>query len=188
MGAYNSITKALNPLGVYNITPGANIYNELMAYSYALDIYSGHIDSVFADRFITTSSLSNIEKLEKIFGYKRSERTLADRRNMLINRLSITNGDFTKLGLDKFIQSLGIGSYDLSESPSIGYIAVQIYTRFSDTLERWMSNQIKSFLPAGTAVDVFFGGRFWDTIDDYSYDFAYMDSLNITWKQLDELE
>ena len=53
MNAFNSMKNKLNALGVYKITKGSNVYNELKSYAVALDEHRDLLDEILIDSSAT---------------------------------------------------------------------------------------------------------------------------------------
>lgn len=148
MNSLTSIINSLEPLGLYNLTQGSNIYNEIASYAYALDFHIDNIDKALASSTITTSSRDDIAERESLFGYSRTELSDSKRREMLINRLLIDNNAFTLSGFCRFLDSLGVTGYLLTESPSQMTFTVTINGSYSEKLKEWFRKQIIQFAPA----------------------------------------
>ena len=185
MTALQSMKSALGPTQLYNTSDSSNVSKELASYAAALDYHRDRIDDTFALSFISTSAQSGIEDREKLFGYTRSGYTLDERKDMLISRFSLNSSSHTVADFEKFMFSLGTENYLLTEHPAIEYISVMVYDSFSDTIEKWLEEQIKQFLPSHCRCDVFFGGTSFNTLDARNYSFSFLDGLGRSWNQID---
>lgn len=185
MTAFQSITKKLIPLGIYDISEGTDIYAELSAYAYALDRLRNNLDTVLRECFITTGESYGIEMREKVFGNLRTSYSLAQRREMLRLRRGFGDSDYTPAGFDKFMTSLGVGSYNLLEMYGSYEVTVTMYNTFSSTDAEWIENQIKLIMPAHLLVYVYYGGLTFSEIDSADLTYAQFDNNDRTWTQID---
>ncbi len=156
MTAYQSITAALAPLGVYEIRSDKNIFDELKSYASALDKHRDNIENVFSNAFISTSTASGIAERESMIGYDGSSNSLSDRKEFLIQRQTFDNSSYTVTQLRRFISCLGVINYSLSETPSTYSVTVRISDTLSNTRKSWIESQIKSFVPAHCSCTVIF--------------------------------
>lgn len=185
MTALESLTKKLSPLNIYNITEGSNILAELSAYAYALDKHRANISTVLRECFISTGETYGIELREKVFGNIREDYTLEQRREMLQLRRGFGSSDFTPAGFDKFMRSLGVGSYNLLEMSGTNEISVTLNNTFNNTDTKWIENQINQIMPAHLKTYVYYGGPTFTQIDGADLTYAEFDVNNKTWTQLD---
>lgn len=185
MTSLQTMIYSLEPLNIYRLDTDDDVTRELESYAYALDKHKENIQNVLDDRFIKTSSQSGIEQREKMFGYSREGFSLDDRREMLHKRLSLDITSHTVADFERFMNSLGVESYQLSEYPELSYISVMMFDTYTETLEKWLEKQIKEFLPAHCDVDVFFGGRRYNELDNLNRSFNTLDALNQSWAQIE---
>lgn len=185
MTALQSLEKKLAPLNIYNICEGTNIFAELSAYAYAIDKHRQNTEIVLRECFISTAESYGIEMREEVFGNPREDYTLEQRRAMLTLRRGFGDSDFTLAGFDKFMVSLGVGSYNLLEMFSTYEAVVTLFNTFSNTDAEWIKNQINLFLPAHIVVYVYYGGPAFSEIDAADLTYADFDTNNKTWKQIE---
>ena len=185
MTTLQSFVKKLNPLGIYDIQEGSNIYAELSAYAYALDRHRDNMEAVLRECFISTAEGYGIEIREKVFGNVRENYTPEQRREMLKLRRGLGNGDYTLEGFDRFMRSLGADSYNLHEMNLSYEVSVTINNSFNSTDAKWAENQIKLIMPAHLITHVYYGGALFSQIDSANMTYADFDSQNSTWTQLD---
>lgn len=188
MTALQSITKKLNPIAVYDIREGTNIFAELSAYAYALDKHRDNMETVLRECFISTAESYGIEIREKVFGNIRRDYTKEQRREMLRLRRGFGESDFTPAGFDKFMRSLGVGSYNLLEMSGTDEVSVTLNNTFNSTDTKWIENQINQIMPAHLIVYVYYGGPTFFEIDSADLTYAEFDSNNKTWTQIDNNE
>lgn len=182
-----SMTKKLAPVSIYNVTQGSNIYVELSAYAYALDLLKAEMETVLRECFISTAESYGLEIREKVFGNIRGTYSDSERRRMLTLRRGFGDSDFTKSGLDKFMSSLGAPDYNLLESYSDYTISVTINNALNATDAKWAENQIKLIMPAHLVIYVYYGGATFSEVDGDDLTYAQFDNLDRSWSQLDNL-
>ncbi len=187
MTALQSMISKLEPLGVYNLEEGSNIYNELCAYAAALDVHRENIDTALRESFISTSESYGILSREKVIGDSRDSYTLAERRNMLILRKCLSERDFTVAAFAEFMESFGVNSYRITEIPSQYSITVKIEGSYSAKDAAWIRNQIALVLPAHLNAYIYFGGIAWAQLDAYEDTFSEIDALDRTWQTFDNI-
>ena len=185
MTTLQSLAKKLEPLGVYDISEGTNIYDELSAYAYALDKHRTNMKTALRECFISTSESYGIEIREKVFGNVREDYTLSQRREMLKLRRGFGGGDFTPAGFDKFMSSLGVGNYNLLETHVSYEVTVTLNNTFSNTDARWIENQIKLIMPAHLLIYVYYGGRTFSQIDGDNLTYSDFNNNAGTWAEID---
>ena len=185
MTVMQSFAGKLAPLNVYDISEGSNIYAELCAYAFALDIHRENIDAALRECFISTSESFGLEIREKVFGNLRNNYSASERRDMLKLRRGFGDKDFTRAGLDKFLKSLGLSVYQIAESPGSYTITVTIYDALSETDAKWIENQIKLIMPAHLNAYVYNGGTSFNEIDGDDLTFDGFEALDKTWNALD---
>lgn len=183
-----SFFKKLEPLGIYNISEGTNIFAELSAYAEALDRHRDNMDTVLRECFISTSESYGLEIREKVFGQLRGSYTDSKRREMLSLRWGLGDGDYTRAGLDRFMASLGVESYSLQELYGTYTIVVTISNTFTDAEAKWIEIQIKQFMPAHLTVNVYYGGPTFSEIDADNLTFSAFDNQNRTWAEIDNIQ
>lgn len=183
--ALQSLSKKLAPLNIYDIREGTNIFAELSAYAYAINKHRQNTQIALRECFISTAESYGIEMREKVFGNPREDYTLSQRREMLKLRRGLGDSDFTLAGFDKFMNSLGAGSYNLLEMYSTYEAAVTMFNTFSNTDAEWIENQINLFLPAHIIVYVYYGGPTFSEIDTADLTYSAFDTNDKTWRQIE---
>lgn len=184
MAQFDSMADKLSPLGVYDISEGTNIYNELKAYGEALDVHREHIDEVLRECFISSAQTYGIELREKVIGDAKSLYPLSKRREMLTLRKGFNENDFTRAGLYKFLDSFGITDYRVIEMPSQRIVSVFVGGSYPDSEVKWIENQIRLILPAHLNAVINFGGRSWHSFQLMNKTFAQLDEDNLSWAQI----
>lgn len=187
MTALNSMANKLAPLGLYEPVEGSAILSELSAYAAALDHWRGELNTALRERFIGTAEDEGLSIREKIFGRERNDLTVEERREMLALRQSVSDNDFTRAALKKFLDSFGVPDFLYSEIPESSLITICVGGSYSDAQVAWIKHQIELILPAHIESYIYFGGRAWSAWDNAGETFAALDSLNKSWQQIDLL-
>lgn len=188
MDSLSSVIQKLEPLGVYNLKPGSNIYWELYAYCKELDRLNTELDEMVKEAFIPTAETYGLTQKEKLYDQGSEGISTALRRSMLIKRFSARDDTFTLKDITVFISGLGI-EFQLTESPKentvIAEVSKSVYTQEK---ESFIKEQIQGVMPAHLNVEVYFGGKSWNVLDGQNDTFSRMDALNYTWEQFDNLK
>jgi hypothetical protein len=184
MTALESLIRKLSPLGIYDITDGSNIKNELAAYAEALERHRANIDEVLRECFIITSRSFGLELREKVIGAVRDNMSLNSRRSMLCTRKGLNESDFTLSALDKFLRGIGVNFYNISENFGMNTIGICVGGSYSDSEAKWIKNQIENFLPAHLDCFVYFGGKTWRQFELQDKTFAQLDSDDLKWQEI----
>ncbi len=184
MTALESLTDKLSPLGIYNLSGDTNIMNELKAYACALDKHRENIDTLLRECFISSAESYGITLREKLVGEIKSFYPLGKRREMLIIRNSFSENDFTIDGLKKFIKSLGVTDYTISENYAMNVISVCVGGSYSDAEAKWIKKQIEDILPAHLEAYVYYGGKTWRQFELQDKTFAQLDALDLRWQDI----
>lgn len=179
-----SMMNKLEPLGIYDLSDGTNVKNELQAYAHALLIHRQNMEELLRECFISSSESYGLEIREKVIGNTRDEYSLAKRREMLTLRKGFNESDFTKESLKKFLRSFGVSDYSIIEVPTQDSVSVCIGGSYPDSEAKWIENQIKNVLPAHLDVYVYFGGKTWNQFQQQNKTFAQLDERNLSWAQI----
>jgi hypothetical protein len=142
------LTQNLIPLGFYNLNKNSLIFAELSAYAAALDELFAKIDEVEKECFLGTATGFGLDNMERILGSPQKDLPVQARREMLIKRISITENNFTKLGIINSIIASGMRT-EIEETPT----EEKLHIKCTEILKPLQSNlqYIRSameFLPA----------------------------------------
>ncbi len=179
-----SMMNKLSPLGIYDLSDGTNIKNELQAYAQALYAHRQNMEELLREAFISSSESYGLEIREKVIGDVKSSYSTEKRREMLTLRKGFNESDFTKESLKKFLRSFGVSDYSIIEVPTQGTISVCVGGSYPDSEAKWIENQIKRILPAHLDAYVYFGGKTWNQFQLQNKTFAQLDADNLQWKQI----
>ncbi len=187
MTSFESIISKLAPTGIYSLEEGTNVYNEISAYSVALDNHRKNIDEALRECFISSAEDYGLANREKVIGSLRTDYSLEDRRKMLILRKSMGENDFTLEGFERFLTSIGVYDYRIDEIYELNEIAINIFGSYSPADEAWITNQINLMVPAHLMCNVYLGGVRWKVLDVQNFTFKELDSNNYTWTEFNSL-
>lgn len=184
MSAVESLKKGLLPLGVYPLRETDAVWRELCAYAAALDAVNEMLDELLRESVVETAEGFGLEMLELISGAPRKELTLAQRREMLIARLSLTFGDFTLPGTQRALSALGLSAriFEYPRQMALHIVCSGTYTK---TQRKWIAGQAQALLPAHLDLIMDFRTLDWAAIDRKNLTFSYMDTKNLSWKAIE---
>lgn len=183
---YTSMTKKLEPLALYSFD-GTNINNELKTYALVLDEVNDQIEQMLCECFIDTASSYGLSNRELVIGASRDDLSVSKRREMLRLRESITKSSFTVEKIEESLKSFGL-LFELKEYPSLYIVSIYARGSYSKTEQDWIRNEVEKIMPAHLIVQVIFGGPTWEQIDSKNNTFAYIESLLLSWDEIDNLE
>lgn len=157
---------------------------EIAAYAAEWERLYAYLGTMFRERFIVTAENEGLAAYELLFGPKRSDESVASRREKLLLRLNLGGGDFTLAGIRKALDSFGL-SYIISEFPSIGMLAVAADTDDSEALQAWIRREVGKIVPAQIEFQLTFNTLSWAQWDTLDRTFAAIDAENQTWQEID---
>lgn len=181
----DSMIKKLTPLEVYDLSKSSIVYAELAAFSVGLDVQRNILSELLKEGFIATAESFGIEAEEKLSGVVRDDLSLDKRREMLIERRSLSVNDFTLQGLEKILSFMGVEG-EILEYPQMQRICLDLRGKdYEDAQREWIVSQAQELLPAHLEQDVVFSGFSWADSDDNGSTFEYMDGKGYTWLYID---
>lgn len=183
---YTSMKKALEPLVLYDFDD-TNISNELKAYAFVLDEINRDIEEMLNECFIDTANSYGLSNRELVIGAQRDDLSVAKRREMLRLREGICKSSFTLEKIEESLKSFGL-LYELKEYPSLYIVSVNARGSYSKKEQAWIQNEVEKIMPAHLIVQVIFCGPTWEQSDSKNNTFSTIDSLNLSWDEIDNLE
>lgn len=184
MRIYEKLLSRHLPVGVYGGDPDA-LCDELKAYAAELELLYGELKRIFRERFITTAEDEGLRAYEVLFGPDRTGESVESRREMLLLRMNLGNGDFTLAGLKKALDSLGL-RYVISEFPQIGKLNVTATTDYTPAQQAWIRREVSKLIPASVEFQLTFNTLTWAQWDALDRTFSVIDSEDSTWQDIDE--
>lgn len=183
---YTSMKKSLTPLGIYNFNR-TNINTELKAYAFVLDEINNEIQEMLSECFIDSAKSYGLTNRELVIGAQRDDLSVEQRREMLLLRESITKSSFTVQKIEESLRSFGL-QFDLLEYPSLYIVSVNARGSYSEKEQAWIRNEVEKIMPAHLIVQVVFCGPTWEQSDSKNSTFSYIESLDLCWDEIDNLE
>lgn len=184
--AYTSMVEALTPLSIYEFE-NTNVGYELLSYSLVLDEINEKLTKLLDECFIESASDYGLENRELIIGAVRNDLSVDKRRSMLKLRESITSSSFTLSEIKKSLESFGLQS-KIYEYPSLYIVVIDAIGSYSTELQAWIRSQVEKIMPAHLQVQVVFGGPTWEQSDTKDNTFSYIDSMGLTWGDIDNIQ
>lgn len=186
MSVINSLKQKLRPLGFYNLNENSLISAELSAYALVLDEIESQLLEIEKEKFIVTAQDYGLKMRERVLGPEQNEKTVQDRRNLLLYRYSTSYTDFNKTAIEKFLSIVGVTG-SIIEAPSQNKIYINCLNIDPSLDKNQIKSAISEFLPAHLDCIFDFRNLTWKYIDAKNNSFDTLDSLNFTWDQIDNL-
>ncbi len=184
------MTDKLSPLGIYNISQESNIYNELFAYSSAIEDFTESADELLREAIITTAQDYGLYMRETLWSVPRTDLSVAERRASIFKRFGIGLSEFNLNGMYDFLASLGLSGEitEVSEKYRI-YIKIDNAENVSFPVRQYLTSQIEEFFPAHCQIFVDYRTEgTWDDLDAKRTMFDTYDLFGSTWEQLENFE
>ncbi len=189
MSAINSMVTKLSTLPIYDLNiDGSLVMAELLAYNEGFALLQRKLDELERECFISTAESFGISLKERVYSSIKDDLTLAQRREMLIYRYSVTSNDFNKESIEKALVSAGIRCY-IIENPSQKSIYINCLERFDTMISQNASQSLaEKFLPAHLEYTFDFRPLQWSQIEAKDLTFQQMDDADLTWDQIDNYQ
>ena len=181
---YEAMKRSMAPLRIYSDDAKA-VDRELRVYAAELELLYGELDAMFGERFIGTARDMGLRVYEELFGPERSELSTELRRERLLMRMNLGEGDFTPAGIRKALDSLGLG-YDISEFPELNKLNIVAVTEdYTRAEQAFIEREVGKIIPSHLEYQITFNTLTWSQTDAMDRSFAAIDSEDLTWKQID---
>ena len=184
------MTDKLSPLEIYSISEGSNIYNELSAYSSAIEDFAEDADALLREIIITTAQDYGLDMREALWSVPRTDLSEEERRTSILKRFGIGLSGFTLNGMYDFMASLGLEG-EITEVPEKyrAYIKVTNAENISFPVRQYLTSQIEEFFPAHCQVFVDYRtDGTWNDLDAKRTMFDTYDLFGSNWEQLENFE
>ena len=179
---------AMGAVGLYDLTPGSHIYNEMRTYAESFDALYEAIDDILDECFIQTADDIGLEMYEELTGRIRDDLTLEKRREMALALVNIKPDDFTPDGAERFFDSLGL-ECEITEYPqNFEMLIIPTAGEYSRSEQERIRERAEEFMPCHITCTVEFRDADWDTYDGLDNTFDDWDALDFTWNALDRYE
>ena len=176
----------LTKVGVYDSEAMALNW-ELIAYAAELERLYSRLNVMFRERFIATAEDEGLAAYERLFGPERIGETAQERREKLLLRMNLGDGDFTPAGIAKALDSFGL-SYTISEFPPLGKLNVVADGDYDAAQQAWIRREVGKIIPAHIEFQLTFNTMTWAQWDALDRTFGAMDAEDQTWDQIDNRE
>ena len=183
MMVYENMLSRLAPVGVY-AADAPYLHAELKAYAAEIELLYTELDAMFRERFITTAEGEGLAVYERLFGPERAEESAEDRREKLLLRMNLGEGDFTPAGIRKALDSLGL-EYVISEFPELNKLNVTAVTDYTAAEQAWIRREVEKIIPAHIEFQLTFNTMTWAQWDALDRSFSAIASENQTWHEID---
>lgn len=161
-----------------------HLSTELQVYAEELERSHEELDRLLRERFIVTAQDEGLTAYEALFGPIRTDEPIQKRRELLLLRLSLKDGDFTPAGIRKALDSLGV-EYELSEYPHLQKLNISVTSDHSALEQAYIRRETAKMIPAHLEYQITFNTLTWGQLDALDRTFAAIDSENLTWAQID---
>lgn len=186
MNSLKRMIEAMRPISVYSLMNYTIVYKELLSYAAVLDIIDENIDELIKECYLSTAEDFGVSIYEKLDGAERTDLSIEQRRKMLENAFAVNANDNTLKGLEKFFSSIGL-EYSIKERPHICDLYIRAKGRdYSETEQKYIIDRAEKFLPCHMSFTIDFRTVNWAYFDSLNLTFQEMDDKNMTWKQIEQ--
>lgn len=154
MSSYDSMKTKLEPVGLYSISEGSNISNELKAYAEGIDPLFEDLDVMTRECFIDTAETYGITQRENFTGKERSDYTLEQRREMLRLQEQNMGSKCNKAAFEDKMRSFGVYDFYFYEYFSKDVLAIYINDSLSDATKKMVEEKVAAEFPVHLKVTV----------------------------------
>lgn len=175
--------KLLMKTGLYD--GGDRLFSaEMAAYGAGLGMLFDAVAQSRRNLFVRTADAETLDRFEKLFRILPSGSDTETRREMLLQRGSVTPADHTKAALEKQLLAAGIRGNIVEKYEGGIYVNVQEVLGISEAAAAF---EARTFLPAHLPCVIDFGVNTWDTVDARDMSFDEMDAADSTWNSIDRI-
>ena len=173
----------LSPTRLYSCDPGSLVFAELYAYASALQPICDLLFLLEQEAFFSSASSFGLDAFERLSGPVLDFLPVADRRARLIGRASVTPNDYSSLGIQNALLSVGIRSSVCESADRSVYVHVLSADR--DLSQDQIVSAASQFLPAHAPFLFDFRPLSWDFIDQNDLSFLQCDQKDLSWDDID---
>lgn len=188
MVTIDRFVKILSPVNIYNLDKNSNIYKELLVYAEEIDLLIAELNKLLEEEFLDTATDYGLSNIEHIYTEPYSNETPEIRSSKILQRLLISDNDFTLPAIINSIKSFGAKDFQIIEYPQRYNIVVEIKGDYQQSDIDFIKAEIRKIMPAHQNVEVYFNGLSWQEIDSKNLTFSSMDLKNYSWETIDELK
>ncbi|MCH5201992.1 MAG: hypothetical protein J1F17_02190 [Oscillospiraceae bacterium] len=185
MKSYNRLNRILSSFKIYDCD-NTFIKGELLAYSAGVDFVDNELKTMEREYFVNTSQDYGISEREKLFDSIERPSSIADRRKMLINALSLNRTDFNREGMIKYLGRFPT-NFSIEEKYSTNTLTIEM-NRNGWVIEnlKHIKDSVNRFFPAHIQVNILVTGIMWQEIEEKNMTFKEMEDRNWNWTTIDK--
>lgn len=181
MGYSDYLKAFLQPLGIYDLSPGSLSASELDALGMGLDKISASIDYTHQESILCTAEGERLDRREALFARAPVHASLALRRAAITALLRIGEGDITLTNINNTISGCGIRAL-AQEKDRFGYIRVI----FPDVVGippefEQISRIILDIIPCHLDVEFYFRYLTWGECHAHGYTWSHINRNQWSW-------
>lgn len=185
MSIISTLVKNLQPLKLYSLNKSSNVYKELSVYASELELLNDQLEELLKECFVQTAETYGLDNIEHIYMEPATALDTETRRQRIINRLQICDNDYTVEGVTKAIKCFGTENFSIIEYPQRNQLVVEVFGDYTDFQAQFIKTEIEKLIPADNTVLVYFNGISWSEFESKNLTFAQIDTLDYTWKTID---
>lgn len=153
MDSYTSMKTKLEQTGLYNISEGTNISNELNAYATALDYMLNELAVFERELYIDTAISYGIAERERCFGKERNGIALSIRRRIL-KAFEQKTCECTLSAFENTVKSYGVSNFEIIENYSGSEVTIKIRDVLSQAEMEMVKSRAEGDFPAHLKITI----------------------------------
>ena len=181
---YEAMKSSMAPLGIYGTDP-PELDRELTVYAEELEALYEELGVLVRERFIGTAEDIGLSVYEALFGPDRTGESAESRREKLLLRMNLGEGDFTPAGIRRALDSFGL-SCQISEFPTLNRLNITAVTDYTEAQQAFILREVEKIIPAHLDFQMTFNTMTWSDIDGLDLSFTQSDALDLSWNELDK--
>lgn len=153
----NRILKALSKLGVMELNDKSSEYAEIYAVSSEIFLLQDYLKRLYEEAFLFTANNIGLSRKESIYKANAEDKTVLQRRSVLLKRNLIKCNCICADGLDNFFKGLSCEAYIEIDADKAYTVFVDITDYHSPDDCIVLENQIRGLFPIGYTVNFGYG-------------------------------
>lgn len=180
-----AIRRLLEPLRLYDLGDGSVVTAELTVYGGAVELFADRCRQALDDLFPTSCSLDRLARWERLLDLPVARTDEGSRREMVLTKLAIDEGDFTPEGMRRSVLAAGLAA-SIRENIQTGVLSLYDAAIIGgyQTLDE-VKAQVLKMLPAHLAAEFDIGVLTWVMFEGFGLDFSAWNSRDFTWEWFD---
>lgn len=184
----DNMLKAMAPFSMYVLRIYTSVYKELESYCVGLDVLKETADELITECFIATACDYGLSLYEKLNGPERTDFTTEQRRNMLIQAVTVDCNDNTLNGIYQYLSSLGLECV-ITENPHICDLYILATGgEYTPIQKKYIREKAEDFLPCHLTFTIDFRSLDWEYLDSLGLVFHQIDLKDMTWSDFEDYE